>query len=163
MDQPTQDQATTFGSSPAAGTPPAGSEDAGASPAGQAAEVGTLLSGAVEDLGDVVRGEVKLAQTELKEQAVAASGGVAAIGAGGVAGLFGADFLLLATERLLARWMPSWASAGLVGLSLLGGAAALGATGKAKLTQANPLGTQTAASLRETVDWAKGRLQTLKP
>ena len=137
------------------GQEPFGGVDSGPPP------VGNLVGDVIGDLEAIARDEVKLARTELKEEAAAAAGGAASLAAGGVIGLYGAGFLLLAAERLLARRLPDWAAAGLVGVALTGTAVALGTSGKEKLAAANPMGSETVRSLRETGTWAKDRLAAL--
>ena len=58
---------------------PAGS-GAGGGPGG----IGSLISGTIKDLQELVRAEVQLAKTELKEDAAAAGRAVAVIAAGAV-------------------------------------------------------------------------------
>ena len=120
--------------------------------------LGPLVAGIVSDLQGLFRGEIRLAQAELKEEATAAAGGAAAVAAGGVAGLVGVVFVMHGVAEGLRRFMPRWAANTLVGLGLLAGAGSLGVTGKEKLSAANLKPTQTLQTLRETGAWAKERL-----
>ncbi len=120
--------------------------------------LGPLISGVVGDIQAMVRGEVQLAKTELKEEAVAAGSGGAMIVAGGVTGLFGVGFLLVAVTRLLGKVLPDWLAAAVVGLGLTGGAAALGLSGKSKLSDTSLMPQQTVDSLKQTTSWAKKRI-----
>jgi hypothetical protein len=49
---------------------------------GQPESIGTLISGLLKDLQDMVRGEVALARTEIRDDAMSAGRGVAMIAAG---------------------------------------------------------------------------------
>ncbi|MDP9356908.1 MAG: phage holin family protein [Chloroflexota bacterium] len=120
--------------------------------------LGSLVSGAVGDIQAMVRGEVQLAKAELKEEAVAAGSGGAMIAAGGITGLFGVGFLLVAVTRLLGKVLPDWLAAAVVGLGLLGGAAALGVNGKDKLSATALVPQQTVQTLKQSTSWAKQRL-----
>lgn len=120
--------------------------------------LGSLVSGAVGDLQAMVRGEVQLAKAELKEEAVAAGSGGAMIAAAGASGLFGVGFLLVAVTRLLGKVLPDWLAATVVGLGLMGGAAALGASGKGKLSATSLVPQQTIQSLKQSSSWAKQRI-----
>ena len=120
--------------------------------------LGALAAGVVKDLQDLVRGEVQLAKTELREEAKTAAGGATSIAAGAAAGSLGVVFLMLALTELLSRRMPRWAAAGIVGLGLTGAAAALGLGGKSRLSAASLTPKQTLQSLRENAAWAKERL-----
>ena len=111
--------------------------------------LGSLAAGVIEDVQDLVRSEIELAKTELKEEVTTAAGGATAIAAGAVAGSVGFVFLMLALTELLSRRLPRWMAAGVVGLALTGAAAALGAGGKTKLSAVNLIPKQTLRSLRE--------------
>ena len=120
----------------------------GAAPVGQ---------DAVTDQGIGATGEGSPASPP-SDASAAAAGGAAAITAGGVAGLIGFVFVMHGVADLLSKVMPRWAANGLVGLAMAGTGAALGLSGKQKLSTANLTPTQTIQSLREDTDWAKEQL-----
>lgn len=120
--------------------------------------LGSLVSGAVGDIQAMVRGEIQLAKAELKEEAVAAGSGGAMIAAAGVSGLFGVGFLLVSVTRLLGKLLPDWLAAAVVGLGLMGGAAALGLSGKERLAATNLMPKQTVQTLKQSTSWAKQRI-----
>ena len=142
--------AATTSSTTGGGSPPSAEPGAGG--------LGALISGLMTDLQGLLRGEVRLATTELKEEATAAAGGAATVAAGGVAGLVGVVFLMHGVADLLSRIMPRWAANTLVGLGLLAGAGSLGLSGKEKLSAAKLAPQQTLQTLRENTAWAKERL-----
>lgn len=112
-----------------------------------------MLKGTVSSLGDtlrdLVRGEVELVKAELKEEAsqVGKAGGMLA--GGGLLGVTGFMFLMFGVTHLLARKMPLWFSATLVGSGMMAVAAALGASGKNQLQDASFKPDQTIQSLHE--------------
>ena len=147
---PPSASAATTSSTTGGGSPPSAEPGAGG--------LGALISGLMTDLQGLLRGEVQLATTELKEEATAAAGGAATVAAGGVAGLVGVVFLMHGVADLLSRIMPRWAANTLVGLGLLAGAGGLGLSGKEKLSAAKLAPRQTLETLRENTAWAKERL-----
>ena len=128
---------------------------------GQSQEGGALsgmLKGTVSGLGDtlrnLVRNEVELAKSELRQEAsqVGKAGGM--IAGGGVLGLTGLTFLMWGLTYLLGRKLPMWASAGLVGSALLTIAALLGMSGRNQLQQTDLKPEQTIDSLKQSKDAA---------
>ena len=107
-----------------------------------------ILHDVLANIQDIVRAEVRLAKAELGEELNAARSGALLIGAGAIAAIFSALFLLLACVYALGRVVPNWAAA--VGVAA---AVTLGLGLKRfKTIQAAP---KTAASLKENVRWAK--------
>lgn len=153
--RPEADAVVGQGFRPAAGARP------DANPAAGAEGVGTLIAGAVQDLEDVVRAEIKLARTELKEDAVAAGRGIAYIAAGAIVGLVGFIILMLAVAYLLDTWLPLWIAAGIVGIALLIIAAIVALAGKSKLSASNLKPEQTIESLKEDKAWASRQINSV--
>jgi hypothetical protein len=95
--------------------------------------LGTMISGVTQDLSTLIRGEIELAKTELKETARTASkGGGLLVGAAVLAGT-GGLFLLLTLAWLLDVWLPTWAAFGIVTLMLIIVAVILGLLGRKEL------------------------------
>jgi uncharacterized membrane protein YqjE len=116
--------------------------------------IAEILHDVLANIQDIVRAEVRLAKAELGEELSRARSAGLLIGAGAVAAIFCALFLLLACVYALGRVMPDWAAA-LVVAAIVGIAAAvtLGLGLKRfKTIQAAP---KTAASLKENVRWAR--------
>lgn len=122
-----------------------------------------MLKGTVaslgDTLGDIVRGEVELAKTELKHEAteVGRAGGMLA--GGGVLGLTGFMFLMFGLTHLLGRKLPLWISASLVGSALMTIAGILGMSGKNQLQDAEVKPEQTIESLKEVKGTVQGAAQ----
>ena len=77
-----------------------------------------LLQGIIHNVQDIVRSEVRLAKTEIREEAIKAKASLVLLGAGAVTGLFAILFLLLMIVYALALVMPNWAAALSVGAAL---------------------------------------------
>lgn len=123
---------------------------AGASPSWSA-----VLQNIVSNVQDIVRSEVRLAKTEIKEGAQAAAKPSATLGAGLVFGFYAFGFLCLCVVYALALVVATWISALIVAV-VLGLAAFImvkGGLKGLKAVQAKP--ERTLESVKETVQWAK--------
>jgi len=102
------------------------------------ASVGELVKQASEQLSDVVRGEMRLAQAEMKEKGKRAGVGGGMLGGAALFGLLALWSLVVAAIAAFALLLPVWASALVVagGLALLAGVTAL--AGKQRLGSATP-------------------------
>jgi uncharacterized membrane protein YqjE len=120
---------------------------------------GDLFKQLTEQASTLVRQEVELARTELKEKGRATGVAAGFIGAGAVLGLgaFGALTAMLIV--LLALWIEAWLAC-LIVMAVYGiGAAFLAMAGKRKLEQASPpVPEQTIQTLKEDVEWARTRI-----
>ena len=116
--------------------------------------ISSVLYDIVGNVQDIVRSELRLAKVELREE-VRKSRSVAILLATGVLLLScGVLLVLLAIVLALATAMPGWAAALIVAVGV-GAAAALclvGGIHKLKKIRAVP---QTAATMKENVQWAK--------
>jgi uncharacterized membrane protein YqjE len=130
--------------------------------AGSQQGVGTLVSGVIEDLQALVRGEVQLAKTELKEDAKEIGSGAAMIAVGALVGLVGFIFLMLGVTYLLNKSIEMWFAAGIVGAVLVAIAAIVAMNGKGKLSAANLKPQQTIDSMKENKEWASHQIKSVK-
>ena len=124
--------------------------------------LGSLISGVVKDLQDLLRGEIQLAKTELKEDATSAGKGIGMIAAGAFVGLVGFIFLMLAATWLLDKWVQQWLAAGIVAVALLVVAAILAQSGRSTLRTASFKPEQTIETLKEDQQWAKQQINSVK-
>jgi uncharacterized membrane protein YqjE len=124
--------------------------------------LGAIVGGIIEDLQAIVRGEVQLAKTELKEEATQMGKGAGMAGAGVFFGLVGFIFLMLSLTYLLAQWMDMWIAAGIVGLALAIIAAILVMTGKNQISEANLAPQKTIDSVKEDKEWASRQINSVK-
>ena len=132
-----------------------------ASGSGQQQSLGTLVTGIVEDLQNIVRGELALAKTELKDEAAGIGRGVGMLAAGAIVGLVAFIFLMLGVTYLINRWLTMWQSAALVGAALLVIALILLMSGRSKVSAANLTPTKTIESLKEDQEWASQQIKSV--
>ena len=131
-------------------------------PPGSSQGLGDMLTGIVQDLQNIVRGEVQLAKTELKEDASQMGKGAGMVGAGVFFGLIGFIFLMLAATYLLDEWMEDWIAAGIVALALIVIAAILAMVGKNQIQSANLKPERTIESVKEDKEWASRQINSVK-
>src|SRR4051794_41708345 len=96
---------------------------------------GEIMQDVVRDLGEVVRGEVRLAKAEVAETARNAGKAGVFMGGAAVCGLMGLAALVAAGIAGLALMMPLWAAALIVGVLLVCIGGAMYAGGRAKLKE----------------------------
>jgi ABC-type protease/lipase transport system fused ATPase/permease subunit len=95
-----------------------------------ATSTGRPISAIIEDIlrhvGEIIRSEMRLAQTEIKQDLSDLKHAGSFLAAAGIAGMFALGFLLLAAVYGLSTIMPPWLAAisvggvlGIVGLGLL--------------------------------------------
>lgn len=130
--------------------------------AGEQDGVTTLIAGVIRDLQEIVRGEIKLAKTELREDATAAFRAIAAMVAGALVGLVGFIFLMLGATYLLNKWVEMWIAAGIVGLGLAAIAAFVTLNGKNRLSGVGIAPDQTIDSLKEDQEWARQQINSVR-
>jgi uncharacterized membrane protein YqjE len=114
-----------------------------------------VLHDIVRNVQEIVRSEVRLAKTELREEAAKAKAPTILLGAGGVATIFAVFFLLLSTVYALARVMPSWAAALIVAAGLVVVASMLLTAGMKGFKHVHPTPARTVETIQENVKWAK--------
>ena len=125
--------------------------------------LGDIVSGLIKDLQDIVRGEVQLAKTELKEDVSKIGKAAAMLVAGAVVGLVGFIFLMWTAIFLLNEWIEEiWISAGIVAAVLLVIAGILAMVGKSKLSKANLKPEETIESVKEDKQWANQQIKSVK-
>jgi uncharacterized membrane protein YqjE len=118
-----------------------------------------LLQDIVSNIQSIVRSEVRLAKTEIKEEASKAVKPGTALGAGLVVGLYGMGFLLLAVVYALSIVVAGWLAALIVGGVLAIASAIMVSSSLKKLKQVNPTPEKTIRTLEENVQWAKDRIK----
>jgi uncharacterized membrane protein YqjE len=116
--------------------------------------LGEIVGDIADDLSTLVRQELDLAKTEVKQEATRAGKGAGMLAGAGVAGHLGLVFLSLCLMFVLNDAMPvEWAALIVAALWLLV-AALLASSGKKTLAQTNPALPQTQRSLKEDKQWA---------
>src|SRR5207302_1602263 len=105
-------------------------------PAADAQSTADLVRRAAEQISTLVRDELALARAELSQKASHAGRGVGLFGGAGLVSLYGVFGVLTGIVLLLARVMPAWGAALLVGVVLLIVAGLLGLVGRSQVRQA---------------------------
>jgi uncharacterized membrane protein YqjE len=118
--------------------------------------------GIVSDVQNVIRGEVQLAKTELKEDATQMGKGAGMIGAGVFFGLIGFMFLMLGVTYFINQWLEMWLSALIVGAVLVLIAAILAMVGKSQIQSANLKPEKTIESVKEDKQWVNHQIKSVK-
>lgn len=113
-----------------------------------------VLHDIVGNIQDIVRSEVRLARTELTEEAAKARFALAVFGVGLVMACLCVFFALLAVVYALSQVMPGWAAALIVAGAVGAIAALLFGVGIAKF-KAMRAAPKTVASVKENVKWVK--------
>jgi hypothetical protein len=118
---------------------------------------GDILKDVLNDVGDIVRGEIRLAMTELREKAGGAGKAGGLFAGAALCGLLASASLAAACIAALALAMPVWLAALLMWLFLLCAAAAFYAGARSRLKQIDPVPRRTVETAKETLQWAKHR------
>jgi hypothetical protein len=125
-----------------------------------------LVKGIINDLGDLIRQEIRFARAEIKTDWQKTRESIAVLATGAAITLLGVFLLAWMVVHLL-HWLtipadstlrdpaglPLWGCFGIVGAVLLAIGAALFAAGKKKLDSFNPLPDETAQTVKENVEW----------
>lgn len=125
---------------------------------GSARSVGTLVKEGTEQLSDLVRQELKLAQAELTQKGKRAGIGGGLFGAAGLMAFFALAAMVAAAIAAVAMPLPLWAAALIVagGLLLIAAIAAL--IGRREVKQAvPPVPAEAVDSMRYDLETIRGR------
>lgn len=128
----------------------------------QSESLGDTVMGIIKDVQNVIRGEVQLAKTELKEDATQMGKGAGMIGAGVFFGLIGFMFLMLGVTYVINLWLEMWLSALIVGAVLVIIAAILAMVGKSQIQSASLKPEKTIESIKEDKEWANHQIKSVK-
>ena len=119
--------------------------------------LGALVHRLSEQIPELVRSEMRLAQAELSEKGKKAGLGIGMFSAAGLLAFLGLCTLITTAILALALVMPAWAAALLVAVVLLIAAGVAAAVGKKEIDQATPPAPERAmAGVREDVATIKG-------
>ena len=140
---------TTTAASPAGSHVVAGVEDE--------RSLGQIVGDLSNDLTTLVKQELELARTELKEEAAKAGKGAGMLGGAGVAGLLTLILASFALAYLLDNWMPVELAFLIVTVLWAIVGAVLAARGRKELKNANPQLPETQQTLKEDAAWAKAQ------
>jgi len=119
--------------------------------------LGALVHRLTEQVPQLIRSELRLAQAELAEKGKKAGIGLGAFGAAGLIALYGLGALIAGLILLLALVLPAWASALIVAGVLFVIAAIAAIVGRREVQQATPVTPERAvAGVKEDVATIKG-------
>jgi uncharacterized membrane protein YqjE len=114
-----------------------------------------ILQDIVGHVSDILRSEVQLAKTEIREDVTHFAKVSSFIGLSGVLAFYAAGLILLSAVYALQGVMPSWLAALLVSVAVGIVAAILYVTGQRKLRQISLRPDKTIQSLGDNVTWFK--------
>ena len=123
---------------------------------------GAMIADVIKDLQDLLRAEVQLAKTELKEDATGMGKAIGMIAAAAMVGLVAFIFLMLALTFLLDKWVQGWLAAAIVGAALALIAVIAAMAGKKRLSATSLKPEQTVETLKEDQEWAKQQISSVK-
>ena len=117
--------------------------------------LGQIVGDVAEDLSTLMRQELDLAKTEVKQEATRAGKAVGLLGGAGVAGHLALIFVSLCAMFVLNNAVPVELAALIVTAFWALVAAILALTGKKELAHTNPALPETQRSLKEDAAWAR--------
>jgi len=123
--------------------------------AGETRSVGEIVGDISRDMSTLIRQEMDLAKTEMKQEVTKLGKGAGMFGGAGLAGWFTLFFLSLALTWLLDNWMPVELAALIVAVVWGVVAGVLALRGRQEIKDANPQLPQTQQTLKEDAQWAR--------
>jgi len=124
---------------------------------GDEESLGTLIGSLSGNMSKLLRQELDLAKTELREEAKQAGKGAGMLGGAAFAAWMTAIFLSTTLMWLLSKAMDLTLAALIVALIWGVAAAVLGLMGKKKLQEVNPKPEMTVETLKEDAQWLKAQ------
>lgn len=129
-------------------TGPAGTRHAGTDPS-----TGDLVSRLSQDVSQLVRDELRLAQLEVTGKAKTAGLGAGMFGAAGILALYGVGVLIATAVLALALAVKAWLAALIVAVVLLAAAGVAALLGKRRVAEAAPpIPERAVQSVKQDVD-----------
>jgi len=118
-----------------------------------------VLQEIVRNVQDIVRSEVRLAKTEVREELTKTLSASLLMALGALSGFSSVLFVLLAIVYALSLLMPAWAAALCVaaGVGIVAGVTIR--AGLARFKTIHAAAPKTAASVKENVEWAKQQIK----
>lgn len=114
-----------------------------------------ILTDIIGKVQDIIRSEVALAKTEIREEAAKAARASILMVAGGILALYALGFLFQTLAHGLGLALPAWAASGIVALVLFIAAGVLLAMGRGRLRTVHAAPEKTISTLKEDVEWVK--------
>jgi uncharacterized membrane protein YqjE len=124
-------------------------------PAGNGRSIADVLQDIVANVQTIIRAEIRLAKTEVKEEITKARAAAGIMAGGAVAALFTVWLLLLTIFFALATIMPFWAAALVLLIVMAIVTAILLTAGRKRLKAVNTKPEKTIETMKENVQWVK--------
>ena len=119
--------------------------------------LGALVHDLTQQVPDLIRSEIRLAQAEMTEKGKRAGIGIGMFSAAGLLAFFGLASVIATAILALAHALPDWLSALIVALVLLVGAGVAALMGKKEVAQATPAAPEHAIEgVKEDIAVVKG-------
>jgi Putative Actinobacterial Holin-X, holin superfamily III len=122
-------------------------------------KLGELFADLSRDVSTLVRQEVQLAKTELRDEVSKAGKAGGMLGGAALMGLYCLLLLAFAAAWGLSEVVPEGVAFLIVGVVFGIVAAVLFVVGRAKLRQVRPVPNETVETLKEDVQWAKAQVK----
>jgi len=119
--------------------------------------IADVVQDIIRNVQEMLRSEVRLAKTEIRDEAVKAKSAGVMLGGGAVSAIFATFFLLLMIVYALTRVVPDWAAALIVAAFTAIVAGLMLSTGMKRLKQVHPTPERTVENIKENVEWVKQR------
>jgi uncharacterized membrane protein YqjE len=121
--------------------------------------ISVVLRDIVQNMQDIVRSEVRLAKTELREELAKTRSATVLLLIGALSALFSIAFVLWSLFYALSLVMPYWAAALCVAvmIGIVAGATINGGVKRVKAI--HPTAPKTVANFKENVKWAKQQIK----
>jgi uncharacterized membrane protein YqjE len=117
--------------------------------------ISDVVQDIIRNIQEMLRSEVRLAKTELREEAAKAKSSVVLLGGGAASAFFAVFFLLLMTVYALTRLVPDWAAALIVAGLMAVVAGLMLSAGMKRFKQVHPTPERTVENIKENVEWMK--------
>lgn len=119
--------------------------------------LGALVHQLSQQIPELIRSEIRLAQAEVAEKGKRAGVGIGMFSVAGLLAFFAVATFVTTAILALANVVDAWLAALIVGLVLLAGAAVAGLAGKSKVAEATPAAPERAIQgIKEDVATVKG-------
>jgi uncharacterized membrane protein YqjE len=114
-----------------------------------------VLQDIVGNVQSIIRSEIRLAKTEVKEETGKAAKAAVIIAGGALFGIYALGFLLLTASRALEIVMAPWLASFIVGIVTAVGAFVAVQAGRTRMRYVHPAPDKTIRSVKENVEWVK--------
>jgi uncharacterized membrane protein YqjE len=122
----------------------------------QSRSLGDTVQEAVSHFQDIVRSEIRLARTELAEEAGKAKGAAAMFGGSALMGYFAGALVIVTADRVLSTIMPKWLASFVMAGACGFAAFSMFGSGQALLKEIGAP-EKTVQAVKEDIQWAQNQ------